>query len=69
MVEDNIRLKGKIMSKTRYYLVESFDSNVEVDVDVEEEASEKDAMLAAIEQLGWIFCAKEIEGENYGMVS
>ncbi len=45
---------------TEYYLIESFDSNIETKVNVEDNATEKDAMLAAIEQLGWIFCARDV---------
>ena len=54
--------------KTRYYLIQSFDSNIEMDIDVSDcpvdgagNVSELDAALAAIEQLGWIFCAEERE--------
>ena len=52
-------LRGLVM--TEYYLIESYDSNNEQVVDIEPEATEKDAMLKAIEQLGWIFCAREDE--------
>ncbi len=51
-----------------YYLIQSFDSNIERPVDVSNcpvdsdgNVNEKDAMMLAIEQLGWIFCAKETE--------
>ncbi len=44
---------------TKYYLIKDYDSNEKIDVNVEENATEKEAMLQAIEDLGWIFCAKE----------
>lgn len=49
-----------------YYLIKDFDGNERMDVDLSDcpvdghgNVDEKDAALAAIEQLGWIFCAKD----------
>ena len=49
-----------------YYLIESYDSNKEVEIDVSNcsvdgsgDVSEIDAAHKAINQLGWILCARE----------
>ena len=48
-----------------YYLISDSDGNGRKDVDVSDcpvdgngDVDEKDAMCAAIDQLGWTFCAK-----------
>lgn len=51
--------------KTRFYLIQDHDGNIEIDIDVSDRpvddmgnVSEYHAALAAIEQLGYILCVE-----------
>ena len=51
--------------KTRFYLIQDYDGNIEIDIDVSDRpvddmgnVSEYHAALAAIKQLGYTLCVK-----------